>query len=179
MRSHRFRLKARRGSTLVMVGIWLVMFVAVGSIAADLSRYYVVTTELQTAADAAALAGALTLSVTGGSTPGPTVKADVVAFVLAHQRADNKGLTVSPDNVRMAFFTPGPNGAQGTISYNLDAGTRPNAVTVKVNGAPKGFFAQLLGQTGALDLDRDATAWVAHLPSNCVRPWSFPYLALY
>jgi hypothetical protein len=28
-------------------------------------------------------------------------------------------------------------------------------------------------------VQREATAWIAHLGSNCVRPWAFPYLALY
>jgi Flp pilus assembly protein TadG len=178
MRTRRLRSRARRGSTLVMVAIWFVMFVAVGSISADLSRYYVVTTELQNAADAAALAGAVNLSLTPGSSPESIVDADVVAFVAATQRADGKPLTVTANAVRMAFYTPGTNGAQGTISYALN-GRRPNAVTVDVVGTPRGFFAQLLGRSGLITLNRNATAWIASLGSNCVRPWALPYQALY
>jgi Flp pilus assembly protein TadG len=47
--------KKRRGSTLVMVAFMLVAFMAMGAIAAYIGRFYVVTGELQTAADAAAL----------------------------------------------------------------------------------------------------------------------------
>jgi hypothetical protein len=170
--------KVRRGSTLVMVAIMLVAFVGVGAISADVARYFVVTGELQTAADAAALRGAMKLAATPGATPEAIVDAAVVAFVAAANRADGQGLTVSDTAVQMAFYTPGVNGAQGTISYAL-AGRRPNAVTVNLRAAPKGVFSQLLGLTGAVNMNRAATAWVAHLGSNCVRPWAFPYRGLY
>ena len=170
--------KSRRGSTLVMVAIMLVAFLGVGAISADVSRYFVVTGELQTAADAAALRGAMKLSVTPGVDPEAVVDAAVVAFVTGTQRADGTALTVSDTAVQMAFYTPGTNGAQGTISYALN-GRRPNAVTVNLRAAPRGVFSQLLGLTGAVNMNRAATAWVGHLGSNCVRPWAFPYRAMY
>ena len=169
---------ARRGSTTVMVAIMLVAFLGVGAISSDVARYFVVTGELQTAADAAALRGAMKLSVTPGATPEAPVDAAVVDFVAATNRADGTGLTVSDTAVQMAFYTPGTNGAQGTISYAL-AGRRPNAVTVNLRGAPRGIFSQLLGLTGVVNMNHAATAWVAHLGSNCVRPWAFPYRAMY
>jgi Flp pilus assembly protein TadG len=170
--------KARRGSTLVMVAIMLVAFVGVGAIASDIGRYYVVTGELQTAADAAALKGAVTLMSTAGSTPEPTVDAAVIAFVASTNRADDTTLTVTADAVQMALWTPGTNGAQGSLSYSLN-GKRPNAVTVTLAGAPQGVFAQLLGQMARVNMQRQGTAWIANLGSNCVRPFAMPYLSMY
>lgn len=169
--------KARRGSTLVLVAILLVAFLGVGAISADLGRYFVVTGELQTAADAAALRGAINLQATPGVNPEASVDAAVVAFVAATNRADNDNLTVTADSVRMAFYTPGANGAQGTIDYALN-GRRPNAVTVNLARSAGGVFTQLLGLAG-VSMTRGATSWIAGLGSNCVRPWAFPYRALY
>jgi len=168
--------QVRRGSTLVMVGIMLVAFVGVGAIAADIGRFYVVTSEVQTAADAAAIEGARKLMMTPGSTPGAIVAADVVPWVAANQRANMTPLSASAGDVEMLFYTPGANG--GTLGSPL-AGERPNAVRVTLQSTPKGFFAQLLGNTGTRLLKRPATAWVASLGSNCVRPMSFPYDSLY
>src|SRR6476659_4795122 len=170
--------RVRRGSTLVMVGIMMVAFVAVGAIAADIGRFYVVTAEVQTAADAAAIEGARKLQLTPGSTPGATVTADVVAWVPTTQRANMTALSVTNADVQMLFYTPGTNRNQGTLTTPA-VGTRPNAVRVTLGSTPRGFFAQLLGQTGTRLLKRTSVAWVASLPSNCVRPWAFAYVALY
>ena len=141
-------------------------------------RFYVVVSELQTAADASAIEGARKLMLTPGGTPEATVDADVVAWVAAYQRADMKALSTIADSIRTAIYTPGTNGAQGTITYSLN-GKRPNAVTVSLTAAPSGFFSQLLGQTGFVSMNRKGTAWVASLGSNCVRPMAFPDLSLY
>jgi hypothetical protein len=172
--------KARRGSTLVMVAIMLVAFAGVGAIASDIGRYYVVTGEIQTAADAAALAGALKLKQTLGTTATvePIVDGEVIAWVRATNRADNDSLSVTQDKVEMGIWTPGTNGAQGTLAPSPSS-ARPNAVTVTLAGAPKGVFAQLLGQMSGVAMQRKGTAWIANLPSNCVRPFAMPYLSLY
>ena len=171
--------RTRRGSMTVMVGILLVAFLGVGAISADVGRFFVVTGELQTAADAAALRGALKLADTPGSNPELYVDNAVIAFVGATNRADGKTLSVTAPNVRLAFYTPGTkqSGAQGTIDYNLN-GRRANAVTVNLQAAPAGVFAQLLG-LGGVNFNRAATSWIAHVGSNCVRPWAFPYAPLY
>lgn len=172
--------KSRRGSTIVMVAILLVAFVGVGAIAADIGRFYVVTGELQTAADAAALAGALKLTTTQGLTPGPTVKAEVQDFVSRTNLADNDSLSVTLDNVLMAFYTPydSATNTPADISYNVSS-RRPNAVSVKLQAAPTGVFSGLLGRTAGLDLGRTAVAWIANINSNCVRGMALPYRSLY
>jgi Flp pilus assembly protein TadG len=167
-------LRNRRGSVLVMVALMLVSLMAVTAIAADIGRFYVVTGELQTAADAAALKGAGTLQVIGTIDPEPTVDAAVVGFVAATNKADNGTLSVTADKVQLGYWTPG-----GTSADLVLNGRRPNAVVVTVAGAPKGVFSQLIGRVTGLGMERQATAWIANLGSNCVRPWAFPYLPLY
>jgi hypothetical protein len=168
--------RIRRGSTLVMVGIMLVAFVGVGAIAADIGRFYVVTTEVQTAADASAIEGARKLMKSPGLNPEDTVEADVIPWVAANQRANMTALSTNAADIEMLYYTPGPNG--GILETDLK-GRRPNAVRVALASTPKGFFAQLLGNNGTRLLKRSGTAWVASLGSNCVRPWAFPYPALY
>ena len=87
MRSKRSR-RGRRGSTLVMVAIMLVAFLGVGAISADVGRYFTVTGELQTAADAAALRGALKLGRDSGANPERAWMPAVISFVAATNRAD-------------------------------------------------------------------------------------------
>jgi Flp pilus assembly protein TadG len=164
----------RRGSTLVMVALMLVCFMGVGAIAADVGRFYVVTSELQTAADAAALEGARTLQKTTAASPEATVDAAVMAFVLQANRADNTQLSVTADSVRMAYWTRGNTNPDFVLN-----GRRPNAVYVRVKAEPKGVFSQIIGRTARLNLSRPATAWIANLPSNCVRPFAMPYGSLY
>jgi Flp pilus assembly protein TadG len=180
MRIHRLNLKARRGSTLVMTGIMVVAFVAVGAIAADIGRFYVVTTELQTAADAAALAGALQLQQTPGLNPKPDVDTAVVNWVANTNRADSRGLSVTASDVTMLWYVPPDSNGVGEVLSGDVASKRPNAVRVTVTLTnTRGTFSQFLGQSLGLDLQRKAVAWVANLGSNCVRPWAFPYRALY
>jgi hypothetical protein len=174
--------RLRRGSTLVMVGILLVAFVGVGAIGADIGRFYVVNGELQTAADAAALVGAMRLQGSSCTNCEVTVENEVMPFVASTNRSNASALTVNTEMVRTAFYTPedvstNPD-TPSDIDYVLN-GRRPNAVSVTTAMSPKGVFSQLIGRVTGLDLRKTATAWIANLGSNCVRPWSFPYEPLY
>lgn len=164
----------RRGATLVMVAFTIIPLMGVLAIAADIGRFYVVTGELQTAADAAAIAGARKLQLTPGTTPETAVDAAVVAFVPQATHADGAVLSVTAAKVRMGFWNP----VDKTMDYNLGI-RRPNAVNVEIAAAPRGIFSQIIGKVTGLPLSRSGTAWIANLGANCVRPWAFPYLPLY
>jgi hypothetical protein len=97
----------------------------------------------------------------------------VVSFVATTNRADNRALTASPQNVRMAYWTPG--NAQPDFALN---GRRANAVVVTVGTEARGVFAQVVGSVTGLVMTRKSTAWIANLGSQCVRPWAFPFAAL-
>src|SRR5688572_17121870 len=55
------RLRNRRGAIVVMTGIFIVALMVIAAISVDVSRIFAAKNELQTASDAAALAGALQL----------------------------------------------------------------------------------------------------------------------
>jgi hypothetical protein len=156
----------------------LVAIMGVTAIAADIGRFYVVTGELQTAADAAALEGAATLQVANTSTPEPLVDAAVIAWVANTNKADTSTLSTTANDVVLGFWTPGQNGAPGTFDPNLGA-RRANAVSVELGRSPRGTFAQIIGRTAGLPLTRRAIAWVGNVSLNCMRPWAFPYAPFY
>jgi hypothetical protein len=162
----------------VLVAFMLVAFMGVAAIAADIGRFYVVTGELQTAADAAALEGAATLQVANTSTPEPVVDAAVIAWVANTNKADTSTLSTTANDVVLGFWTPGQNGAAGTFDPNL-GGRRANAVSVELSRSPRGTFAQIIGRTAGLPLTRRGIAWIGNVSLNCMRPWAFPYAPFY
>ena len=171
-------MKSRRGSTLVLVALMLGALMGVAAIAADIGRFYVVTGELQTAADAAALKGASVLQRANTATPGPMVDDSVLAWVANTNRADGNSLTASADSVVLGFWTPGTGGAAGTFDPNLGT-RRANAVSVVVGRSPVGTFSQVIGRRAGLPLTRQAIAWIGNVSLNCMRPWAFPYAPFY
>ena len=61
------RLKTRRGATAVLVAILIVVVGGMAAFAIDLARVYTGVNEMQTGADASALAGAIQLQHSGAS----------------------------------------------------------------------------------------------------------------
>jgi hypothetical protein len=152
----------------------LAAFMGVAAIAADIGRFYVVTGELQTAADAAALKGAATLQTANTSSPEPIVDDSVIAWVGNTNRADNNTLSTTADSVVLGFWDP----TARTFDTNLN-GRRANAVSVTLTRRPVGVFSQMIGRTAGLPVARQAIAWVGNVSLNCMRPWAFPYAPFY
>jgi Flp pilus assembly protein TadG len=165
--------KKRRGSVLVMVAFMLVTLMAMGAIAADNGRFYVVTCELQTAADAAALKGASTLQFSTNANPKVDVDSAVQTFVSTTNRSDGAALGASVDSIKLGFWDPVPN----TFTTELN-GRRANAVYVALANKPRGTFAQLIGRSTGIDLSRHAIVWIANISLNCTRPWALQYRPL-
>jgi hypothetical protein len=168
--------KNRRGSIIVMVALMLSVFAAIAAIGADIGRFYVVASELQTAADAAALKGASVLQLSTSNFES-TVDDSVGAWASNTNRADGDRLTIARDSVSVGFWMQGANGAVGTFSPT-PAGLRPNAVRVSAAGHPRGIFAQLIGHTAGLPMSRQAIAWIGNVSLNCTRPWALQYRPL-
>src|SRR6476659_4305040 len=106
-------LRSRRGSTLVLVAMMLAALMGVAAIAADIGRFYVVTGELQTSADAAALKGARVLQFTTANFAS-TVDDSVTQFAQNTNRADGNSVTIAADSIDIGWWEPGVNGAAGT-----------------------------------------------------------------
>jgi hypothetical protein len=160
-----------------MVALMLGTFMAIAAIAADIGRFYVVAGELQTGADAAALKGAAVLQFATANFES-TVDAAVTAWASNTNRADGQQLNLSSDSIDVGFWNPGLNGAPGTFTTPAPNGLRPNAVSVKAAGLPRGVFAQLIGRTAGLPLSRRAIAWIGNVSLDCTRPWALQYRPL-
>lgn len=169
--------KKRRGSVLVMVAFMLVALMAMGAIAADIGRFYVVTGELQTAADAAALKGASTLQFSTNANPKVDVDTAVQNFVLSTNRSDGQALNAAVDSIKLGFWTPTMNGVPGNFTTQLN-GRRANAVYVALANKPRGTFSQLIGRSTGYDLSRHAIVWIANISLDCTRPWALQYRPL-
>ena len=167
------RLRSRRGSTLVLVALMLGAFMGVAAIAADIGRFYVVTGELQTGADAAALKGAAVLQKLTASYAS-TVDDSVMLWARTTNRSDGDSLVIPAADIDVGWWDP----SLRSFSTAVPAGQRPNAVSVKASGNPRGVFAQMIGRTAGLPLQRSAIAWIANISSSCTRPWALPYLPL-
>jgi len=150
----------------------------VAAIAADIGRFYVVTGELQTSADAAALKGVAVLQMSSAANPATMVTDSVTAWVASTNRADGNPVATGDMDVTLGFWTPGQNGAVGTFETALGT-RRANAVSVLVRRSPVGTFTQMIGRTAGLPLARQGIAWIGNVSLNCVRPFAFPYGPFY
>ena len=167
----RSKLKSRRGSVLVLVALMLAVFMGISAIAADIGRFYVVTGELQTAADAAALRGAATLQL-ATSNFDSNVDAAVTQWARTTNRSDGDSVVIAPDSIDVGYWDP------AARTFTVGVAVRPNAVRVKAYGAPRGVFAQMIGRTAGLPLTRRAVAWIANVSLDCTRPWALQYRPL-
>jgi hypothetical protein len=167
--NRRNRRRTRRGATLVFVAIFSVVLIAIAGFAVDISRLYMGTAELQTAADAGALRGALEFQRASGVSP-----ADSARVIIRNNLAlgDTAASEVLP-----AFWTPGTGGASGVLDTNRTWGTA-NAVWVRTTRSTGLLFGRILSAVNPAP-KRQAAAWIANITSvKCPMPWGFPVAEL-
>jgi Flp pilus assembly protein TadG len=161
----RYRSKRReRGATMIIVLVALVALIAMSSLAIDVGILWTARTQLQNAADAAALAGALNLI----DPTGPTVTAGA-ATTAAIQVCGRNGAVGSESLVLPTSDVLIGNWdiSAGTFDPNVDLGD-PDAVTAVnvdtrldsvANGPVPAFFSRVLGRQ-AFDVGAMATAYL-------------------
>ncbi|MGZ8492368.1 MAG: pilus assembly protein TadG-related protein [Gemmatirosa sp.] len=156
---------------LPLVAVLMVGLVGCVALAVDLGRLYLVGAELQTAADAAALAAARALQLSyDASSGGAEGEANDVA---RRNRAGNAAVTVSGADVRAMSYNP----ATGTSTATTWSAA--NAVEVTVRRAGTYIFGKIFG-TVAPSVSRKSVAWIANVTRvNCLKPIALPYSALY
>jgi Flp pilus assembly protein TadG len=157
-------LSDEKGATMIMVAISIVMIFGFAVIAIDLSLIQLAKTQLQNAADAAALAGALAWARTNmGSVDSARAEAKRVAE-----------LNVAIQDIQRPVLNPDV--------YTLDL---PNSNKVKVTTyrtkAHKNpvtlYFLKILNPVleNKADITAKATAQVFRLSgTNCLKPWCIP-----
>lgn len=162
------RLKNRRGVTLVIVALVSVTLLTVLAVVVDMSRMYNQKNELQTSADAAALAGVIEQFTDTLTTVDSAVSYGGKNTVL------QKTITVNPADVICGFW----NAATQTYVGDSDhCGASDNAVTVTVRDSARYIFAGLLGTSKQVTaLARAYAAYVGN--QKCIKPWAVPYTLL-
>ena len=160
------RLKNRKGIFVVLFGLLFMVLMGTAAMAIDMSRIWTMRNELQTAADAGALAGAIQL------TP-PHDPADLVDTATVMARL-NRALydTVKVDSVIVGHW------ADGAATFTPN-GTPNDAVKVVVSHGTNKLIMGALGIAAPRVWAR-AIGW-ANAPvnnANCIRPWSIPYVVL-
>jgi Flp pilus assembly protein TadG len=162
MRSHRSIAGPRRGATLVIVAVMIIMLGGMAAFAMDLARVYSGTNELQTGSDAAALAGALRLQ----RRPGLSPVANVVSFA-ASNSAFGTPISIASSDVAGGFWDP------TSSTFTPAAWTGANSVRVRSARTATLGFGRLLG-VPTLSPARRGTAWLANQASlDCIKPWGF------
>jgi hypothetical protein len=151
----------RRGAIVVMTGIFIVAIMVIGAISVDASRIFAAKNELQTAADAAALAGAVQL-LEDSSTALDTARA--VGFM---NRVEQKGIDSMIVEPGVWFpaerdFQPGPppwNAVRVTVSHGLPLS-----------------LARVFGDS-TVTVMTSAVAWSSApvVETGCSKPLAVPY----
>lgn len=161
-------MKNRRGAFAIITAVTFFGLITVGFVAVDFSRLWTLRNELQTSADAGALAGAIQLF------PSRYVNATGVmdsARVYA-QRNSTMGRTPGVDSLILGNWN------QSTRAFT-PAGTPQNALRVVTGYNMSGLVLSAFG-VPAPRMRARATAW-AEAPvatTGCLKPWAIPYETL-
>ena len=154
--------KTQQGAVAIIVGLSLVMLVGFAGLALDLGRLYVNKTELQTAADACALAAASELicdtSVVAICPASYLQNAENAGrFAAARNRRDFQGTAAAIPAADVRFsMTLGPNSG-----YATRAGANPNSRYAMCTARSEGILPWFMGVLGIDANDVAATAVAA------------------
>ena len=169
-----------RGQTMILVAVSIVSLLAMAALAIDVVTLYVARTEIQGAADAAALAGAKAIADSGLTSMPSTDGNFAAAQALAQSMATSAVAAVlaSPNNqVAGVALAAAP---AFNFAVNVNGAINNPRITVSLTraGLPT-FFAHIWGRT-AVTVSTSATA-EAYNPSNTanftqispkgVKPW--------
>ncbi len=164
--SSSIRLKNRRGVFVVLVAILSMVLMGAAALSIDISRIWTMRNELQTAADAGALAGAIQLTP-----PHDTFYVTDTATAFAQR---NRVMYALPnvDSVQIGIWND--------TTSAFTSGARPaNAVNIVVSHPTNNLFMAMFG-IAAPRVKARAIAW-ANAPvveANCFKPWAIPYVTL-
>src|ERR1700689_3045962 len=141
------RRRGERGQTILLVAISIVSLLAMAALAIDVVTLYVASTEIQRAADAAALAGAKAIVDSGVTTLQPTDgnvgAAEVLAPSMATAAVQAIVLATPPVN-QGAGASPVLTGGTPTFNWSQGNGNPHITVSLQQSNLPT-FFARIWG----------------------------------
>lgn len=160
-RAGRGAARARRGAVLPLVCVLLAVLVGAAGLAIDVSRMHAAAAELQTAADAGALAGARGFLADPGNAAGGVTAA---ARLLATRNAV-LGRTIASGEVAVDPMRRADDGSVAVATW-----ATANGVRVTVERTTPFIFGAIPGLTTPT-VRRQATAWLASVKTAvCARP---------
>lgn len=159
--------RRRTGATLVIVASLMTVIIGVAAIAIDASRLYVMRAELQTTADASAIAGIVEVK-DKRPTNAPTAALQYVPLNVV----ENQAATVGAGNVEGGSWDFTTNSFTPLASWTDPA---LNAVRVTANYPGQYTFARIFGTTGKLVQARAVAALGFVGTTDCLRPWAVSY----
>lgn len=173
MQQIKLRLKNRKGAMLVLAAVTVVTLTITLAVAVDMGRLYLQRNELQTGADAGALAGAIQIAVDSTSVP------DSAVSFAGRNKVLNATVALASANVTCGVWDP-TSGTFSTTTASLRCGDGANAVQVIRTDSSHYLFPQFLSAS-RLQIVTKAVAWVAPAVtrSNCIKPLAVPDTVLF
>jgi hypothetical protein len=154
-----------RGAAAVLMVVVMLAVMGVAAVTIDVTRLMALRAELQTAVDAAALAGALELATGGGD-----ASRDTALSYASRNTAETDTVVVSPESVVFGVWDP-----VAMTFTALPNAVGANAIDVSTRKGVGTYFGWVLNFLDVSAAAR-ATAWAASPvgTSNCVKPWAIP-----
>jgi hypothetical protein len=157
------------------------IFIMAAAFATDFGRIYAVRAQLQTAADAAALA-AIQAQASGLGLPSADSGKKYVYLHPVMGRANiDSGFAVDSVgswNLGTSTWTPNPDQTDWSIGINASSGEPRDAVKVVARQTVPFTFGRFLGFSTHVVNAEAIAVWGSVTASTCVRPWAIPYQKL-
>lgn len=160
--------KARKGAMLAFVGVTMVGLLSMLAVVVDMSRVHVQKNQLQTAADASALAGVVQLFSFPDSVDEYAVRYAQANTVLKVAPA------IAPADIVCGIYD---NNADTFTSASCTSASS-NALQVRVTATAQSMLPGVLDM-GSRTVSATATAWLANVNgTNCVKPFGVSHFML-
>lgn len=154
-----------KGSILATSAIGMLSILLAVGLGIDISRFYLIKTELQNAADAAALAAVASLN---GNGPGITEAVDRAVTVMNNYNFNKTDVQFTRDNVRFAVNLNDENYVSEGAAFGSPTNIRFVKVTTPASPVGVSFASLILGNSK--NLSATATAGLS-VPVNVICPW--------
>ncbi len=161
---------SRRGATIVLVAILMTVIIGFAGVAIDLSRLYVMRAQLQTTADATAIAGIVEVN-----DKRPTNAPTAALVYLPLNAVERQTPTMSASNVEGGSWNFTTNTFTPLASW-----TDPTLNAVRTTARYTGSYslARVFGVTTKVVQARAVAALGFVSTTSCLRPWAVSYQTL-
>lgn len=167
----RVQLRNRRGATIILIGVAMVMMIGLMAFAVDFGRMYAFRAQVHTASDAAALAGARVLDTLNHSGTGADIQ--TVAIAAGQRNQVNQATPSIPSSaIEPYIWNFGTNTGAPAANWTT-AGV--NAVRATATHSAPYIFGPFFGIASRVRSTTSVAAVGSVGATDCVRPWAVPY----